>query len=318
MPTSVGFSFRMLQPFCWYLVLYHSFLGSKYSFKPVTASVLSLSFPMTAINPNCSGCGLKEELLQCAVCAERMDKKGMSQALCKKCVIDPDTISMFGTKPSGDVLGFSCNACVKFLERREQEKLFQTLKPPSPETILRTIAGKFPWALTIARADSDELYEALQTLKRKLSGHRTVAALADSLANTNSHAAVLLQNLSQTGAGADSSITSKALRTFVKNQCPSVKYKTLLLPPNGSIHKATRHFQDMLRVEDPLVVALAKERIFFCEWAESNYRPVASAKQRGKGDVPEVPEFALAILRSIFKSLSNSIKNNANKMRTTT
>ena len=141
-----------------------------------------------------------------------------------------------------------------------------------------------------------------------------MAALADSLANTNSHAAVLLQNLAPKGkAGTDSSITSKARRSFVKNQCPSVKYKTLLLPPNGSIHKATRHFQDMLRVEDPLVVALAMERIFLCEWAETTYRPMASAKERRKGDVPEVPDFALTIPRSVFKSLSNTIKNNANK-----
>ena len=243
-----------------------------------------------------------------------MNGKGMSQALCVACVSDTDVICMFGGKPSADVLGFTCNACSKFSERREQEKLFQTLKPPSPEKILRTIAGKFPWALTIARAEPDELFEALQTLKRKLSGHRTVAALADSLANTNSHAAVLLQNLAQNGkAGTDSSITSKALRSFVKNQCPSVKFKTLLLPPKGSIHKATRHFQDMLRVEDPLVVALAMERIFLCEWAETTYRPMASAKERRKGDVPELPEFALAILRSVFKSLSNTIKNNANK-----
>ena len=151
----------------------------------------SLSIAMTAVNKNCSGCGASEDLHQCPTCAERMNGKGMSQALCVTCASDTDIISTFGGKPSAEVLGFTCNACSKFLERREQEKLFQTLMPPSPEKILRTIAGKFPWALTIARAEPDELFEALQILKRKLSGHRTVAALADSLANTNSHAAVL-------------------------------------------------------------------------------------------------------------------------------
>ena len=43
----------------------------------------------------------------------------------------------------------------------------------------------------------------------------------------------------------DDSMSTKVLRTFVKNQCPAVKYKSLLHPPHGSIYKAARHFQDM-------------------------------------------------------------------------
>ena len=115
------------------------------------------------------------------------------------------------------------------------------------------------------------------------------------------------------GNGPQANIASRALRTFVKNSCPSIKYKSLLLPPNGSIHKANRHFQEMLRVEDQLVVALAQERIFLCEWAENHFRPIASEKQRRKGEVLEVPEFALHILRCTFKSLSTKIKQAASK-----
>ena len=69
----------------------------------------------------------------------------------------------------------------------------------------------------------------------------------------------------------------------------------------------------MLKVEDPLVVALAQERIFLCEWAESTFRPVLSEKQRKQGEFPEVPEFALRILRCTLKSLSVKIKNAAAK-----
>ena len=67
----------------------------------------------------------------------------------------------------------------------------------------------------------------------------------------------------------------------------------------------------MLKVEDKLVVALAKERIFLCEWVETQFRPQPTEKQRKKGEFPEVPEQALKLLRLTFKSLSNSIKNSA-------
>ena len=106
-------------------------------------------------------------------------------------------------------------------------------------------------------------------------------------------------------------MTTCGLRTFVTNQCPVVKHKTLLEPLGGSIYKATRHFQDILKVEDVLVVALVQHRLFRCEWAESNFRPQANGKQKKSGDFPEVPDMALQILRLTFKSLSNKVKNAA-------
>jgi hypothetical protein len=268
------------------------------------------------ISKHCMSCGGGETLHQCATCKDRLKNTGCGQALCEACIKKPDDLGMFGAIPQDADIGFVCCACIKHLERLEQEKLFQQLKGPSSEKILRTVSERFPWALSIAQASPEELLDALQFCKRKLSGHRTVAALAESLANSNSHAALLIQQMGQNLAGAaqpNASLASRALRTFVKNQCPSIKYKTLLLPPNGSIHKATRHFQDMLKVEDPLVVALAQERLFLCEWAESAYRPVTSEKQRRKGEFPEVPEFALHILRGTLKSLSVKIKSGAAK-----
>ena len=199
------------------------------------------------LSKSCAACGVGAELLQCDTCKARLKDKGISQALCKKCHDDPEELVMFGKSITS---GFLCNPCSKFLVRAEQEKLFAKLKEPSSEQVLRTVSSKYPWALTIAQASPDELLEALQFCKRKLSGHRTVAALADSLANNNSHAALLLQNLGGVASTQDT-LTSKALRTFVKNQCPSIKYKALLLPPQGSIHKATRHIQEMLRVGRP-------------------------------------------------------------------
>ena len=64
----------------------------------------------------------------------------------------------------------------------------------------------------------------------------------------------------------------------------------------------------MTRVDDPLVVALAEERIFLCEGAEIHFRPTQSDTMKKKGDAPELPLAALQFLRLTFKSLSNKIK----------
>ena len=243
-----------------------------------------------------------------------MGDKGTASAMCQTCLGIPSTWSIFGKQISKDSnVEYQCRACVLFLERKEQEQLFQKLKGPDPETILRTVADKFPWAFEIAKASPEEQLDALQFLKRKLSGHRTVQALAESLANNNAQAALLIQQLGQNlkDAKTEDTMTTRVLRSFVKNQCPVVKYKTLLLPPGGSLYKATRHFQDMLKVEDKLVVALAKERLFLLEWAEAHFRPQHSEKQKKKGEFPEVPEAALKIVRLTFKSLSNKVKNAA-------
>jgi hypothetical protein len=260
---------------------------------------------------DCAACGAELEVIGCEDCDARLKGKGTCLGLCAGCLI-ADVCADFGEQMA-ESKSFRCKACMKAKERLRQEEIFQKLKGPDPERILKTVAGKFPWALEIAKASPEELLEALQFLKRKLSGHRTVAALAESLANSNAQAALLIQQLGRglTEGIAEDSMTTRVLRTFVKNQCPVVKYKALLLPPSGSLYKTIRHFQDMLKVEDKLVVALAQERLFLCEWAETHFRPQPSDKQRKRGDFPEVPEIALRILRATFKSLSAKVKNAA-------
>ena len=96
-------------------------------------------------------------------------------------------------------------------------------------------------------------------------------------------------------------------------ECPPVKYKSLLHPPHGSIYKATRHFQDLLKVEDPIVVAMARERLFLCSWIEAQYRPQVSVKRRKTSETQEVAEHVLKVLRATFKSMSDKIKNAATR-----
>ena len=265
----------------------------------------------TKAGSDCISCGVDAQLLQCATCKLRLKDKGSSVALCTKCAGDVPILSAFGTAVQSDSgTLFTCRSCVMFKERQQQELLFQKLKGPDPETILRMVAAKFPWSLVIAKAAPDEIMEGLQFLKRRLSGHRTIQALAESMATQNTQAALMLQQMAQSSKPNidDSSLSNKVLRTFVKNQCPSIKYKSLLLPPHGSIYKAVRHFQDMLKVEDPLVVALAQERLLLCEWMELQFRPVCSDKNKKRLDPPEMPFQALNILRLTFKSLSNKVK----------
>ena len=266
----------------------------------------------------CAACGTSSGLLQCSSCSTRLNNVGTRQALCKPCVSKPEEVSSFGSAlvdpdDSSDIIGFVCSPCSRYIKRKQQEKVFETLKGPSAESILRTISGRFPWAIEIQQASSSDLLEALQFCKRKLSGMRTIEALAENLANENTHAALLLQHMGASVTGNNDSIANKALKTFVKNQCPAVKYKTLLLPPTGSLLKAQRHFSDMLKVEDSLVVALANERLFLCSYFENQYLPLQSEQQRKKGITPDVPDFALHLLRATLKSLSTGIKASARK-----
>ena len=262
---------------------------------------------------DCRNCGAEQHLIQCHVCSDRLKEKGTSLALCKTCIENPTTLAAHGKRvKEGDSVHLHCSSCVAYLERLEQEKLFQRLKGPDPDQILRIVTQKFPWALTIANATPEDQLEALQFLKRQLSGHRTVQALAETLAASNHNAALLIHQLGSTiASGSSDSINNKVLRTFVKKQCPTIKYKTLLMPPGGSIYKATRHFQDMLKVEDPLVAAMAEERLFLIERFEAMYRPQTSSRKRKVSEREEMPEAALHLLRSTFKSISNKIKSAA-------
>ena len=267
---------------------------------------------------SCAACGNPNDLLQCDTRKQRLGNIGSCQALCMGCTAKPEECSTFG-KPITDmdapevIVGSICTPGGAFVKRKQQEKVFESLKGPSSETILRTISARFPWAIEIQQAAPSDLSEALQFCKRTLSGQRTIEALAENLANSNTHAAILLQHMGASVTGNSESIANKALRTFVKNQCPAIKYKFLLLPPSGSLLKAQRHFTDMLKVEDGLVVALAQERLLLINYFENQFQPLQSEKQRKRGYSPELPEFGLHSLRATLKSLSTGIKASARK-----
>ncbi len=231
----------------------------------------------------CQACGADPATFACATCADRLKNKGTAQGICTACAKDADVIITFGKLIS--VTGtdaFTCKPCLLYLERIQQEAILQKLQGPTPETILRTVATKFQWFLVVSKASIEERLDALQYLKRKLSGQRTFQTLATSMASTDPAAALLIQQLGLPNAGGSAegaaSSINPVLKSFVKNQCPVVQYKSLLLPPSGSIYKATQHFRDMLKVEDPLVVAMAHERLFLCEFFEAKYKPTLSEK----------------------------------------
>ena len=175
----------------------------------------------TKNSDSCAACGKPDGLLQCDICKQRLGNIGSSQALCADCTSKPEECSPFG-KPINDIdnpeviIGFICTPCSAFLKRKQQEKVFESLKGPSSETILRTISARFPWAIEIQQALPADLLEALQFCKRKLSGQRTVEQLAENLANYNTHAALLLQHMGAAVTGNNDTMANKALKTFVR------------------------------------------------------------------------------------------------------
>ena len=72
--------------------------------------------------------------------------------------------------------------------------------------------------------------------------------------------------------------------------------------------KARRHFTDQSVNPDPLVAALAMERLFLCNWVEKQCTPVPKRGAKYALGVPEAPYEATEWLRCIFRSLSLRIK----------
>ena len=73
-------------------------------------------------------------------------------------------------------------------------------------------------------------------------------------------------------------------------KCPSVKYKQLLLAEyGGSIDKARRHFTDQANNPDNIVAALAKERLFLCDWVEKRNTPAQKRSSRMALGIPDAP-----------------------------
>ena len=95
--------------------------------------------------------------------------------------------------------------------------------------------------------------------------------LADSMANDNPMAAIIMTTMSQPGASA---LATKAMDAFVTAKRPTMKYKALLLAEcGGSLDKARRHFCDLKSSPEPLVAAMAEERDFLCSSVERQCAP---------------------------------------------
>ena len=73
-----------------------------------------------------------------------MNDKGTASALCGNCLNAPSICGLFGKKlTQATETTYQCRACSGFLQRKEQEQLFQKLKGPEPEKILQMVASKF-------------------------------------------------------------------------------------------------------------------------------------------------------------------------------
>ena len=250
---------------------------------------------------DCSNCGADTNLTSCSTCSVRFQNKGTSQGICAQCITDLAVVLSEGK--------YTCTPCKGFLKKKKQEALLVKLAPSDPRELLRIASQDQSWVFVIAQASPEAIAEGIKTLKRKLNGHKTVASLAESLSSNDPQASLVLGQLAASFTDASKEkLASNVLTAFVNSKCPTTKFKTLLLPPSGSLHVCIRHLQDLLGIEDPLVVALAEERIWICRFFETYYRPPLNAVQKKKGDVVDLPLPALHLLRATFKSMSHKAK----------
>ena len=262
----------------------------------------------------CSACGETNDLIQCKKCIERMANKGVSAAICKPCLRDPEKVADVGKRAdSGSTTSedFLCRPCITFEKRQLDEQLLASVGGPSPNEILKSIANARPWYMTIRRASPEQLLTALSKLKRRTTFASTANELAEGLASKEVVPALLLQSLSSHSADP---LCHRALESYVTSKCPSIKYKHLLLPEhNGSLDKARRHFTDQTHNPDALVAALAHERLFLIEWVEKQSTPPQKRNARHALGVPDAPYEATEWVYCTFKSLSIKIKCTASR-----
>ena len=250
---------------------------------------------------DCGNCGADTNLTSCSTCSLRFQNKGTSQGICAQCIT-----ALGAVLPEGK---YTCAPCKDFLKKKKQEALLVKLAPSDPRDLLRTASQDQSWVFVIAQASPEAIAEGIKTLKRKLNGHKTVASLAESLSTNDPQAGLVLGQLAASFTDASKEkLATNVLTAFVNSKCATTKFKTLLLPPSGSLHVCIRHLQDLLGMEDPLVVALAEERIWICRFFETYYRPPLNAVQKKKGEVFDLPLPALQLLRATFKSMSHKAK----------
>ena len=257
-------------------------------------------------NKNCSVCGKSDNLSQCAKCDTRLSA-GLRVAICSRCAADPRRAPAAGKFESASSVSppqFVCTLCHIHAQQAAEDEMLRSVGGPSPEDVLRCVAAHAPWYLVIARATPDEKLAAHYKVKRQVDFTSSARELADSMAHDNPMAAIIMSTMGQPGA---SVLATKAMDAFVTAKCPTIKYKSLLLPEKGgSLDKARRHFGDLKSSPEPLVAAMAEERDFLCAYVERQCTP--PTKKGARNELMQMPRPALYWLRFIFKSLSQRIK----------
>ena len=278
-------------------------------------SIASSTFNMPASqSKTCANCGGEADLLFCSSCSTRMGDKGTIAALCSTCAKDEMAVEAVGKLLSSSSSGSSataweCRPCSIYIKRKNDEELVRAVGGPTPLEVLKSVAATAPWFIILQRASAEEKLTALNRLKRRTDFQATAAELADGLASRDVMPALLLQQMAGSSANP---LAQKALETYVTAKCPSVKYKQLLLAEfGGSIDKARRHFTDQASNPDMVVSALAKERLFLCDWIEKRNTPSQKRGSRLALGIPDAPYEATVWLRCLFRSMSLQIKSAA-------
>jgi hypothetical protein len=265
-----------------------------------------------AVKPgvSCQACGAEEALSQCMSCKSRLSR-GFQIAVCSDCKTDSrklEAIGRFKGGSSTEEAQLHCNMCITHERQQEEERLIQAVGGPSPNELLRTIAGKMPWYLVIAKATPEEKLAAHQKLKRRLDFSSTERELFASLETESPQAAMAAFVVQQAASSGNNAAAARLVDSFVHSKVPSIKYKDLLFPPTGSFDKGRRHFVEMMKSADPLVAAMAAERDFLCNFFEGQCSPPHKKATRYSPVQMDVPHHAVQWLHGALKSLSQQYK----------
>ena len=260
----------------------------------------------------CIKCITRDALIPCASCIGRLPDDMPATSICSDCAKDPLACSTFGSVDSAATPpAYTCTSCARAQAILTSKDAVSTFVAPSPEKFLSMASVFTPWLFVIMKASTEAKRTALSILKREnLDTETAVAsALAGDISRSHAITKLLAQQTDSTLDSRVKSLGKNALEMFARQHMPHIKFKDLLTPSRGgSVERSLTHFRTFESHVDPLVRALAAERVFILKEVIKAYIPTTSRKTTA-------PRYlsveALSLTLCMFRRLSREIKDAA-------
>ena len=258
----------------------------------------------------CCKCISRDDLLACTPCADKVPADCPLVSICKLCARDPVACASFGSIDAAAAV-FTCTSCARAAAILASKSAITPLSLPSPERFITLAEAHTPWMFSLLSATADAKRTALSILKREHTDRESAVACAIAADVSKSQAITTLM-AQQGDPSVDpkvKAISKNAIDIFARQHLPHIKFRNLLDPQHGgSMERALTHFRSFDAHAEPLVRALAAERLFILKEIIKAHLPPPSRKA---GEHRVVPSEALLLGLFVLRRLSREVKDAA-------